>query len=238
MKHTFRFLASRSDNGGWAIAPEENIQIEKVLRLVPGDKIELFDGLGWEAEAALALVSKSGCEINLHKERYTPIVESVKAVAVGALKKGSFEDILPSLVEIGITEIHIFLQEGSDSFRLHQTQQGRLRKIVIEAAKVAKCAYIPRLFFYSSIHEFTGAVSFFGGMKLVADPDADVSLVGKELPNSVLVAIGGEMGFSCHELTQLVDAGFLPVSMGSNILKAKTAIMVATTILVSRLDWG
>jgi 16S rRNA (uracil1498-N3)-methyltransferase len=62
-----------------------------------------------------------------------------------------------------------------------------------------------------------------------------------QYPRRVAVAIGPEGGFSPGEIELLTDAGFLPVYLNTNVLRAETAAVYAIgavqTILTERAFW-
>ena len=49
----------------------------------------------------------------------------------------------------------------------------------------------------------------------------------------ITIAVGAEGGFTTREIEQAVSYGYLPVSLGANILRAETAIVYALAIVAS-----
>lgn len=55
------------------------------------------------------------------------------------------EDLLPSLVELGLSEIHIFSQEKTQKYLFSEKIIERYEKIVLSACKQAKRNFLPKL---------------------------------------------------------------------------------------------
>ena len=62
-------------------------------------------------------------------------------------------------------------------------------------------------------------------------PDADVKFSEIEITDSVSIAIGPEGDFTNVEIAMLKEAGFIPVTMGSRILRAETAAISAVSAI-------
>ena len=237
MKHLFRLYGSRSCSGDWSLASGEFSQSIKVLRFTAGQKFEIFDGCGWVATAVITEMYKREFAFEVIEDQYRSPSDCSVSIAIGALKKGALEDVLPFLVEVGTSDISIFLQAGHESYRLQEKQVIRLNKIVVEAAKVSKRAYLPRMSYYQSFDDFRDSVSLFQGSKFILDPDAELGLESAKLESRVLLCIGSEQGLSPEESEVLVSCGFNAVSIGDNTLRAKTAAVAAVVVCASRHGW-
>ena len=236
-KHVFRLLGERQGPNQWFVSTEESNQGLRVLRLKDGDVFELFDGKGWVAEAIVSLVNKKRLTFSIRSECYSAPSDLRLEVAIGALKKGSLEEVLPMLVELGVSAIFVFLQKGHESFRLELKQQARFDRIMVEAAKVSKRPYLPVMNYCASFDQFRQSVSLFEGVKITLDPSADISLAEISMESNCLICIGSEKGFSEDELTGLQSDGFLSVALGSEVLRAKTAALAAVAVCVSKIRW-
>ncbi|NJO78601.1 MAG: RNA methyltransferase [Cyanobacteria bacterium RM1_2_2] len=56
------------------------------------------------------------------------------------------------------------------------------------------------------------------------------------LPAAILVAVGAEGGWTSTEIEQALEAGYQPVALGSRILRAVTAPLVALSMIASVLE--
>ena len=67
--------------------------------------------------------------------------------------------------------------------------------------------------------------------KIVLYPGAEVKISDIEFKNSVTLAIGPEGDFSPSEIESLINEDYIPVSMGSRILRAETAVISALSTI-------
>ena len=62
-------------------------------------------------------------------------------------------------------------------------------------------------------------------------PGADIKISDINFKNSVALAIGPEGDFSSQEIEGLITEDYIPVSMGSRILRAETAVISALSTI-------
>ena len=74
-------------------------------------------------------------------------------------------------------------------------------------------------------------MSFSQGIKIVLYPGAEVKISDIEFKDSVTLVIGPEGDFSSSEIESLVKEDYIPVSMGSRILRAETAVISAISTI-------
>ena len=234
MKHRFRFFGERKAEGLWEVLPDEVFQMASVLRLKPEAAIELADGKGFACEAAIDAISKKSVEVTVEKEWFTPKTDNPIILAVGALKPKDFFDCLPQVVELGVDKVLVFGQEKVAGRRLEEKNQLKATRIMEEASKVCKRAYLPECLFFDSLLELLNEIEkklpkenlFFGA------PGAPLPL-GKahSTKSPCLLVLGGELGLSQKEVSLLKNKGFNEVSLGPHILRAKTALVASCAVL-------
>jgi 16S rRNA (uracil1498-N3)-methyltransferase len=236
MSHLFRFLADHND-GVWTILDTELHHLKKVLRLRTGDQVEVFDGHGHSGEGILQEISGDRAAVEVQNPRFIPKAKSSIAIAVGALKPGVLEELLPFLIELGAEQIHTFLQENSAKARIHEKAQDRWQRIVIASCKQCKRSWVPTVTAWRSLEEFLSNGLFGTDCdRYVLCPDSETSLSTAELrSDKILAVLGGEMGLSAGELNVLIEQGYLPVSLGPHILRAVTAAVAAAAVLAAKL---
>lgn len=236
-QHRFRFFAVRLEAGTWVIRdPEELLHLAKVLRLDAGAAVEVTDGAGAAGSGVLTTIAKSEARVSVDSESFHEASRRGIVLALGALKHGVFDEILPSLVELGVDAVHIFLQEGCEKSRLAPKAVERWERIAGQALKQCKRVHRPRLVTHSSLAAMlaTQSIEMPYHSRLVLTPGVDRGLLpalgdalGQEGGAGVVLAIGSEQGLSAMEMQALRGAGFGEVHCGDGILRAVTAALAA-----------
>lgn len=234
MQHRFRFLA-RPDSTlkTWYIEGDELFHLKKVLRLKGGAEVEVFDANGHWAIGHIKDLSTDFALVNgeesFHEQRQSPKL----ALACGALQQQTMAELIPCLVELGIDEIHIFLQEGSAKARLADKSLNRWNKIALSALKQCKRSYQPLIRNWNSLEECLKAVSKDYEMVFL-EPEAEKPLshfpIAKTKP--VMIFLGSEKGLNSEEIKKLQQAGAQSANLGNSILRSFTAAIAAASLLL------
>jgi 16S rRNA (uracil1498-N3)-methyltransferase len=214
---------------------EEVAHLTKVLRLPVGAEVEATDGRGNWCVGRLAAVGSREAAITAETEGYRASHSKRLVLALGALKHGAFDEILPGLVELGVDQIRIFLQEGADRTRIAPKAVDRWARIARQALKQCKRVHLPEIAVHGSLAALLTAVGEEAGLaKLVLEPSADqglLSALGAGFApagaTGVVLVVGGEQGLSAGELGALRSQGFIGTSCGDGILRAVTAALAA-----------
>ncbi|MBP6219066.1 MAG: RsmE family RNA methyltransferase [Oligoflexales bacterium] len=285
MAHTFRFLAQplfekttgnseidpetglgtrrgTDPSRTWTIKEEELWHLRKVLRLKVGVEVEVFDGHGTSGKGVLQQVDSELAHVLTNEEEQSLAPSLSLALALGALKPGFIDDLLPILVELGINQIFVFAQEGSASWKMAKDKVvERWDRILLSSAKQCRQVFLPEIVSFSSPQELISYIESGKANRSAHPPMANalapfdnglkqkfVLSLGAEkllssflnpaepaaIPRSMIAAIGGESGLSPTEEETFQAADFLPVSLGPLTLRAFTAA-IATSVLLSNI---
>ena len=236
MRHQFRFFAERRGVRDWQLTADEIHHMTKVLRLKAGMQIELINGAGWLAQADLLEVGKRDLSLMILDEQFVEKPQFSFEVAIGALRSQSFEDLLPSLVELGVQRIHVLRLDQDDKSRIHEKHQQRWQRIAEGALKQCKRLWLLDISTYNSLSAYLDTLSGDPSGRWLLDPDAAQSVATQPIPESQLIlAIGSESGFSPAEQESLAQNHFQPVSLGRGVLRAYTASLAAAGCVTARL---
>lgn len=237
MSHRFRFLGLPDADDTWVISGDELHHLSKVLRLSEGDHLEVTDGRGKWIVGELVELSAKAARISVLEQHREASPVARRMVAVGALKPGSIDEILPAMVELGVDEIHIFQQPHMSKSRLADNAQRRWRKILSGAVKQSKRSWMVDLHIHASVEDLIGHVREVP-LRWVLDPKGSRSLFQavQVAAGDRMAVIGGEAGFHHHEMDKLLAAGFEPVRCGDYILRAVTASVAAAAVMVTGIS--
>lgn len=233
MKHVFRFVAEESAQGAWVLGPEEAHHALKVLRLKSGDACEVTNGRGrWASGVFTDLVEKRAL-VTVSAAHDEPAASHPLTVALGSLKPSTFDDLLPTLVELGVDTIQVILQEQAAKARVKDSVRERWQRILQAACKQSKRARFPALETHASWDEWISATK--REDIVILDPAANVSCLEHSWVSGGRVLLcGGEKGFSDEEDSRLTALGLPRVRLGGAVMRAETACLAATAIFNAR----
>lgn len=221
------FYAPELPQKGEIVLNPEEVRHLKAQRLKPKEKVSLFNGKGIVAVAELAEEGKVG----LLETHEVPKNSFSLTIAVSVPKGERADWMLQKLGELGVSRI-IPLKTERSVVLPREAKQERWQRILIEACKQSRQAWIPELKPLSTIEE---ALKQEAKLKILLDQNGKPLLdLLQEKPKSALAFIGPEGGFTGEEKNLLETAGCVPASLGKQVLRIETAAMavaVAVNIL-------
>jgi len=238
-------------------------QLTKVLRLAPGAKIDFLDGAGALYHCRLVGCDKNTVEAEIEEKIENENGQTLRVnVALAPLKNDRFEWALEKLTELGVYEIAPILVERSvvkpshnasrtqKGFELPEEASGKLHRwlsIVKEAAEQSERTLLPHLVPPLSFSAYLRSEENRrpNSLRFICAERSTGHTLRQSLCNQardraipiedITIAVGAEGGFTEHELHSATEAGFIPVSLGKQILRAETAAIYALAIVASQL---
>ncbi|MEM9445268.1 MAG: RsmE family RNA methyltransferase [Verrucomicrobiota bacterium] len=220
-----------------------------VLRLKIGDFCTLFDGLGTEQKARILNIDKDSFE-------YEPIITQASPKPPcslhlsQAIPKGKAMDlILQKTTEVGVSSIYPLLSNRSVIELAVNKQKPKTEKWVqtsVEACKQCGQNWLPQIHPYSDIETYLGVTSSLKGLKLIASLQPDAKSLTKVISQAkseglikdIYYLVGPEGDFTPSEMGEARSCGYIPVSLGPNILRSETAAIFLTSILFYELNFA
>lgn len=220
------------------LSPEESQHAAKVLRLKPGQEVQLLDGNHlWQA--VLETVDAKGTTAQVKEALPSPEASCQVTLLQGLPKADKLEWIAQKGTELGLWQLWPVAMERSvrRSEGKEDKKTERLQRISLEAAKQSGRAHVPQIY---------PCVPFPKALQRLQQENFDLVLVaweeehvlslsatvqshlaaGKALQRLCLV-IGPEGGIIQQEVQQLKALGALPVTLGRRILRTETAGLAA-----------
>jgi 16S rRNA (uracil1498-N3)-methyltransferase len=213
------------------IEPAERRYLVDVLRLGPGDQIEVFDGRGGVCRATLL---HSGKVWSLKMERRQVRLDSCMPSRLAiALTKGKKQDLVIRMVtELGISAIEPFVSSRSVSRPKPSRSAGRLERwhtIAIEAARQSGRTTLPEICPVKTLEELL--LNRKEALRVILHQTAKgksfEQLIQSAAESKRLILVGPEGGFSSDEVEMAQKAGFIAARFGLPVLRAETAAIVA-----------
>ena len=217
---------------------ENGHYVRTVLRLKKDTEIILFDGKGGEYLCTVSEVNRKLVIIAVNKW-LDRSVESSLLVTLGlGISRGDRMDLtVQKAVELGVNFITPLLTERCVvQFKGEKKPQRLLhwQKIVQHATEQSGRTILPVL---TEIEQLQFWVGRQNGLKVFLDPYADLTLIDvAPIDMKVTLLTGPEGGFSAQERDIAKSAGFIPVRLGSRILRTETASLAALAAV--QMLWG
>lgn len=207
-----------------------------VLRLRVGSPIVLFNGNGSDYPSEVVDIHKRKSSVLINAQ-ISLSVESPLHIHLGqGVSKGERMEIaLQKAVELGVTEITPILTENCN-VKLDQERwlkkHASWSKLMISACEQSQRNIVPTLHKPISMHTWLGQSSELD--KIILAPGAKNYLSGLRKPQKGFrVVIGPEGGLSDQEVYTATETGYIPVNIGSRILRTETAAIASLAILQS-----
>ncbi len=211
----------------------------RVLRLVKGSEVVLFNGQGGEYPAVLDWVDKdmvsARCREWRDAERESPLdIRLAQGISSGE----RMDYTLQKAVELGVTEIQPLAMRRSVVKLTSERAARRVEHwqgVVMSACEQCGRNRLPLVAKPLDIPQWLATEP--DGLKLFLSPDADATLKDLELPQRpVWLVAGPEGGFEPEEAKLITDFGFTPIRLGPRILRTETAALAAVAAMQAL--WG
>ncbi|MFZ9889752.1 MAG: RsmE family RNA methyltransferase [Myxococcota bacterium] len=219
-------LAGRQRGEQVQLPPDAAHHLERVLRLLPGTPVELFDGEGLVAGARLL----GGGIVELDGVAPAPALLPPLVVAQAAVRGPKLEEVVRRGTELGASAFQVFQAERSNT---PAPRLDRLERVVQQAARQAERAQVPSLTGPSTFSQLVDEVRAARGVVVVGALGAPRALseVLADHPHfrgeGMMVVIGPEGGLAPRELRDLEEAGAVTVRLGVHVLRTETASLAA-----------
>lgn len=217
------------------IEGEEFRHAVSVLRIKEGEKIIVCDNSGWEYIAEINKINKKDFTASvLEKQLSESETKNHVTLIAGYLKGDKTELIVQKAVELGVKKIVVFSSEYSSAY-MNDNKLSRLNKVSVESAKQCGRSIAPEVIyakdFKTALEMGDGAQNKFFACEFAKENKANL----KNVQGSCAIVVGSEGGFSKEESELAFEKGYQTVFLGKRILRAETACIVLTGIVMSAL---
>ena len=230
-----RFLLPAADwLGTPALTGDEARHLSQVLRIQAGATITVFDGCGRRAAAVVLTATRDHVSLRLG-EPECPQPPMPAITLAQAIAKGKHMDlIVQKAVELGITAIQPLVTRHTI---VHPAdgKSDKWRRTALEACKQCGQDTLPHIAEPLTFEHWLDTQTT-TGLRLIASlaPGArPLREVLHDFPGSTaaVLLVGPEGDFSAAETAAALTAGFLPVSLGTIVLRVETATLFCLSAL-------
>ena len=209
--------------------------VGRVLRMVEGEQLELFDGSNHIYPAIITESNKKSVKANILGRELSDKESNLKIHLGQVISRGErMEFTIQKSVELGVNVITPLWSERCgvklDGERMDKKIQ-QWQKIVIAACEQCGRNVVPEIRPLMKLQDWCAEDD--GAIKLNLHPRAQHSI--KTLPiipkDGVRLLIGSEGGLSEQEIVQTQQKGFTEILLGKRVLRTETASLAAISAL-------
>lgn len=224
-------------------SPEQSRQIASVLRMQPGEPVVVLDNAGWQYEVALTEVSPALSRGAVQSRTLAESEPRVKLTLYPALiKADKLEYVFQKCTELGVaTFVPTVTDRTIVGATVSENKVARWEKIIAEAAEQSERGRQPQLspatFLPQALEQARGLsfIAWERGERLGLRRALATELDEENRPFAVNLFVGPEGGFTKEEVATATTYGVIPVSLGPRILRAETASIVGSALILSEL---
>lgn len=209
--------------------------VGRVLRMVEGEQLELFDGSNHIYPAIITESNKKSVKVNILGRELSNKESNLKIHLGQVISRGErMEFTIQKSVELGVNVITPLWSERCgvklDGERMDKKIQ-QWQKIAIAACEQCGRNVVPEIRPLMKLQDWCAEDD--GALKLNLHPRAQHSI--KTLPmipkDGVRLLIGSEGGLSEQEIVQTQQKGFTEILLGKRVLRTETASLAAISAL-------
>lgn len=232
--------AALSAGGGVALGPGQSHYLHTVMCCRAGDEVLLFNGVDGEWGVRVAAISKRNCDLELIKQVRPQAAGPDLLLCFAPIKKTPLEFLVRCATELGVTSFQPMLTAHTD---VKKVNSERLVAIAVEAAEQCGRLEVPEL---ADITPLDSLLESWPDDRAImfcdeaGDARPVLAALGDKTPlRPWAIMIGPVGGFSAAERARIrAHPSAVPVSLGSKILKADTAALVAVALWQAVLGDG
>ncbi len=212
--------------------------LTKVLRLKPGHKVEIFNGDGYDYNAAIDHIGNKRVVVTV-LNRQPGLTALAPWFHIGqVISKGDRMDyMIQKATELGVTRITPLFSERCDVRLDEQRQAKRVyhwRQIAIHASEQCGRSDVPEITPVRSLPHWIEQRD--EPCLLMLHSLNPQPLEASPPPESVAILVGPEGGLTDAEISLAQNNGFSTLTLGRRILRTETAPVAALSVL--QWLWG
>ena len=235
-----RFISNKINNDKVVLDGIEHNHLKNVLRLTEGEEVIVVCGDEYDYTCVIEKISKGdsvlrvvGKEINDYNSK------SDVTVFQALTRQDNMTLIVQKLTELGVKTFVPFESDyitSKDKFG----KTNKLQDISNQSIKQCKRSMPMEIKSTMTFAEIVSNMKHYDLVLFANECERTMSLSRINFDNSAKIAIiiGSEGGFSPKEIDMLENAGVKSISLGKRILRAETASIALTAVVMSKVgEW-
>ena len=232
-----RFIADEVSGDRAALVGEHADHLVRVLRARVGQDFDIATG-ETVRRGRIAVVSDGRVEFDLGEEVSRASLADI-ALVLAVFKFDRMEWAIEKCTELGVSRIMPVIARRTDPHLAAASAKRaeRWQRIARQAAEQSRRDAPPEIAAPIKVAE---ALNFPAALRIVLAESEEQTLLRdvlkqKNAADGVVMAVGPEGGWTESELQSFQKSGWISASLGNTILRAETAAIAATALVVSAL---
>ena len=232
-----RWIADEVSGNRASITGGHADHLVRVLRARVGQEFDIAAG-SMVRRGRIVTVHDGRVEFELGEEVCaSPILDLTLVLAV--FKFDRMEWAIEKCTELGVARIVPVIARRTDAHLASAAAKRaeRWRRIALQASEQSRRAGPPEI---AAPIKLQDAASLSGALRIVLAESEQQTLLrdvlAEDREDKIVLAIGPEGGWSEDEMQLFQNTGWISASLGSTILRAETAAIAATAVVVSELS--
>jgi len=212
--------------------------LSNVLRLGPGDHVELFDGRGVSARAEIVRAGRREVELAVHELEHDPVPGGPEVVLATAVPKGDrIRLLVEKVTELGVDRL-VPLKTQRSVVHPRDGKQKKMHQAVIAACKQCgrnRMMQIDPLTAWDDLLAVENQ-SLVIAQRGATDSGEAIGRVLGEPAGSLVLCVGPEGGWTDDELAAAEAVGAKMVGLGRHVLRIETAAVAVAAMVAVRQE--
>jgi len=232
-----RFIADEVSGNRAALVGEHADHLVRVLRARVGQDFDIAAG-ETVRRGRITAVSDGRVEFDLGEEVSRASLAEITLV-LAVFKFDRMEWAIEKCTELGVSRIVPIIARRTDSHLAAASPKRveRWRRIARQAAEQSRRDTPPEI---AAPVKFAEVLSFPAALRIVLAELQEQTLLRdilqqKNAGDGIVMAVGPEGGWTESELQSFQKSGWMSASLGNTVLRAETAAIAATALVVSAL---
>lgn len=229
-----RYFCKVKDDNKFRLSMEDSYHVKTVMRMKLGDLIEVV----YEDEVYLCKIIKIDplvVEIKEKQNTYNELGVKV-TICQSLVKENKMDLVLQKSTELGAFSFIPLMVKNSimkGTEKEFEKKRIRWQRIVKEASEQSKRNIIPEVSKVMTISEITRLEYDLKLLCTVNEVSTTLKYVlhNREKYGTMIIVIGPEGGFRKEEEQELIEHGFVSVSLGNLVLRTETASLCALSMI-------
>jgi len=210
--------------------------VARVLRMVAGDDLTLFNGDGHDYPASITAVGKREVSVRIQSAEHVDNESPLRLTLAQGIARGEKMDlIVQKATELGVARIVPLITERSEVKLDAARAEKRLahwRAVVASACEQSGRAFVPEVTPAQSLEAWLRDLNQDGALRLALLPEGTAQ--ARHLPFGTaggILVVGPEGGLGERDVAALTAAQFQGLRLGPRILRTETAGLAALAAL-------
>ena len=236
-----RFYCENIIVGTIELTGDEGRHLASVMRLGPGDVVELFDGKGKLATATVTSTTRKSAQLTVENIQTIEPRTSARIIIAASIAKGQrFDWMISKCTELGVDHIAPIICQRTVKLAKGSKALHRYSKLALSAAKQCKRIFLPTIAEPDNIDSAVDKLKeMYPDAKIIYGSLSEnpVSILNATSPQEdVIAVVGPEGGFTAEEEKLLRDKNAVGIKLTETVLRTETAATALATILATSRD--